>query len=279
MQCELDGATIHYEERGEGRPIVFLHGWTLDHRLELVDYEPIFEWRAAWRRLYPDLPGMGRSTAKAGFANQDDMLAAVLAFIDRVAGGERFVLAGTSLGGYLARAVAVRRRARVAGLLLRMPAVIADTAHRTVPAFEPLVRDDALIAAVPEEERTALGNVLVQTTDYLAAARQKSRSLYQPAIAATAPLANEIRADPKRYGFSFDLTSEEKGFTAPTLIITGRQDTVVGYRDTLAILESYPRATLAVLDGADHSWPVATPHLLAPLVDDWLGRIALAERS
>lgn len=279
MRCDLDSATIHYEERGEGRPIVFLHGWTLDHRLELIDYEPIFESRAGWRRLYPDLPGMGRSTAKTGFANQDDMLAAVLAFIDRVAGDERFVLAGTSLGGYLARAVAMRRRASVAGLLLRMPAIIADTAHRTLPVFEPVVRDDALIAAVPEAERTALGNVLVQAPDYLAAARHKSQTLYQPAIAATAPIANEIRADPRRYGFSFDLAAEEQGFAAPTLVIAGRQDTTVGYRDAWAILESYPRATFAVLDCADHSWPVATPSLLAPLVEDWLSRIALGERS
>lgn len=275
MQCELDSAMIHYEERGEGRPIVFLHGWTLDHRLELVDYEPIFESRTGWRRLYPDLPGMGQSTAKARFANQDDMLAAVLAFIDRVVGGERFVLAGTSLGGYLARAIAVRRRESVAGLLLRMPCVIADTARRTLPAFDPVVRDDAVLAAVPAEERTALGNVLVQTPEYLAAARRKSRSLYQPAIAATAPIANEIRADPQRYSLSFDLAAEERGFTAPTLIIAGRQDTTVGYRDALAILESYPRATLAVLDAADHSWPVETSNLLAPLVDDWLRRIDL----
>ena len=277
MRCELDSATIHYEERGEGRPIVFLHGWTLDHRLELVDYEPIFESRAVWRRLYPDLPGMGRSTVKNGFANQDDMLATVLTFIDRVVGSERFVLAGTSLGGYLARAVAVRRRASVAGLLLRMPCVIADTAQRTLPTFEPLVRDDTLLAAVPAEEQIALGDVLVQTPDYLAAARQKSRSLYQPAIAATAPIANEIRADPRRYGLSFDLATEERGFAAPTLIIAGRQDTTVGYRDALAILESYPRATLAVLDAADHSWPAETPNLLAPLVDDWLRRIDLGE--
>lgn len=278
MQCELGSATIHYEERGEGRPIVFLHGWTLDHSLELVDYEPIFEARTGWRRLYADLPGMGRSTAKA-IANQDDMLAAVLAFIDRVVGGERFLLAGTSLGGYLARAVAVRRRVQVAGLLLRQPAVIADTTRRTLPAFAPVVRDDALVAAVPEPDRTVLGNVLVQTPDYLAAARKKSQTLYQPALAATAPLAGEIRADPGRYGFSFDLAAEERGFAAPTLVIAGRQDTTVGYRDAWAILESYPRATFAVLDCADHTWPVEAPNLLAPLVEDWLARIALAERS
>lgn len=53
----------------------------------------------------------------------------------------------------------------------------------------------------------------------------------------------------------------------------------MGYRDAWDILESYPRATFAVLDRADHVWPIETPNLLAALVEDWLARIALAERA
>ena len=133
--------TLHYEEFGDGRPIVFLHGWTMDHRVEMADYEKIFAARRGWRRIYPDLPGMGRSAAGDGITTQDDVLEAVLAFIDRVVPHERFVLAGTSLGAYLARAVVARRRSRIAGLLLRVPCIVADTAQRTLPPFRPLVRD------------------------------------------------------------------------------------------------------------------------------------------
>lgn len=279
MECEVDKATIHYQEQGEGRPIVFLHGWTMDHRVEMLDYEKIFAARPGWRRIYPDLPGMGRSVAKAGLACQDDVLEALLAFIDRVLPTGRFLLAGTSLGAYLARAVATRRRSRIAGLLLRVPCIVAEDVRRTLPAFRPLVRNDALIASLAEEERTALGNIIVQTPDYIEALRQRTRTLVQPAIAATAPIANEIRADPKRYAFSFDLAEAEKNFEEPTLIIAARQDGTVGYRDAWEILESYPRATFAVIDRATHGWPMETPNLLEALVDDWLGRIALAERD
>jgi pimeloyl-ACP methyl ester carboxylesterase len=87
MQCDLENATIHYEEfgpgRGQGRPIVFLHGWSMDRRVEIPYYEPIFAARGGWRRIYPDLPGMGESRAKR-IRNQDDVLAALLAFIDHV---------------------------------------------------------------------------------------------------------------------------------------------------------------------------------------------------
>ena len=273
MQFETDKATIDYEEHGEGRPILFLHGWTMDRRVEIDDYEKIFATRPGWRRIYPDLPGMGRSVAKAGLRTQDDVLEAVLAFIDRVL-PDRFVLAGTSGGAYLARAVAARRRSRIDGLLLRVPAIIADTTRRTLPSFRPLVRDDALMAALGAEERAVVGDVLVQKRDYIEALGQRLRGLVEPAIRATAPIALEIRADPKRYGFSFDLAEMEKGFEEPTLIIAARQDMVVGYRDAWTILESYPRATFAVIDRADHGWPLEKPDLLAALIDDWLARIA-----
>ena len=279
MECEVDKATIHYQEHGEGRPIVFLHGWSMDHRVEMAAYEKIFAVRPGWRRLYPDLPGMGRSMATAGLASQDDVLEALLAFIDRVLPGERFVLAGTSLGAYLARAVAARRRSRVVGLLLRVPCIVAEDARRTLPPFRPLVRNDALMASFDAEERTAVANVLVQTPEYIEAWKRRADALVRPAIKATAPIAKEIRADPRRFAFSFDLAALERSFEEPTLIIAARQDLSVGYRDAWDILESYPRATFAVVDRADHGWPLESSDLLAALVDDWLQRIALAERG
>lgn len=270
MQCETDKATIDYEEHGEGRPILLLHGWTMDRRVEMDTYERIFATRPGWQRIYPDLPGMGRSVAKPGLKNQDDMLAALLEFIDHVLPG-RFVLAGTSLGAYLARAIAARRRSRIAGLLLRVPCIFAEDARRTLPPFQALVLDP--------NDRADLSGLLIQTPAYAQALKYKDDAVVQPAIQATAPIANEIRTDPKRYGFSFDLIEAEKTFDEPTLIIAGRRDTTVGYRDAWSILDSYPRATFVALDRADHGWPMETPNLLPALVDDWLERIARAERG
>jgi pimeloyl-ACP methyl ester carboxylesterase len=57
-----------------------------------------------------------------------------------------------------------------------------------------------------------------------------------------------------------------------TLIVAGRRDSVVGYTDATALLERYPHATLAVIDGAGHALLHERPELLAPLLGDWLGR-------
>src|SRR5262245_19855375 len=186
MRCDTEKATIDYEEHGEGRPILFLHGWTMDRRVETDTYERIFATRPGWRRIYPDLPGMGRSVAKAALMTQDDVLEAMLAFIDHVLPSGRFLLAGTSAGGYLARAIAVKRRSRIEGLLLRVPAIVPDVSRRTVPAFRPLLRDDALMATVGDE---ALAGALVQRRDYLETYGRRQRTLVQPAIDATAPVA------------------------------------------------------------------------------------------
>jgi pimeloyl-ACP methyl ester carboxylesterase len=220
---------------------------------------------------------MGRSRAKPGLVNQDDVLEAMLSFIDQVLPSGRFLLAGTSAGAYLARAIAAYRRPRIAGLLLRVPRIFDLDGQRTLPPFRPLVQDDDLMAGLDAATRSALTNVLVQKPDYVEAQRWRSRSVVQPAIEATQPIALEIRSDPKRYAFSFDLGELEKTFEEPALIITARQDTVVGYRDAWSILESYPRATFVVIDRADHGWPLETPDLLAALIDDWLMRIAERE--
>ena len=60
---------------------------------------------------------------------------------------------------------------------------------------------------------------------------------------------------------------------APTLIVTGRQDTITGYADAWPLLHDYPRATYAVLDRADHDLPIQNDTLYRALVSDWLDRM------
>ena len=83
----------------------------------------------------------------------------------------------------------------------------------------------------------------------------------------------KIRQSPENYGFSFDVDALPEPFTAPTLIVTGRQDSSVGYRDAWTILENYPRATFVVLDRAGHGLYVEQEDLFNALVNDWLDRV------
>ena len=62
-------------------------------------------------------------------------------------------------------------------------------------------------------------------------------------------------------------------FSKPTLILTGRQDNSVGYRDVWDLIENFPRATYAVLDRAGHFLSVEQNTLMKALINEWLDRV------
>ena len=92
MQCDLGDIVIYYETYGTGRPILMLPGRPSDHRVMKRLMEPLFVQREGWLRLYPDLPGTGRTPGVDRLATHEAMLDAVLAFIDIVIPGQRFVI-------------------------------------------------------------------------------------------------------------------------------------------------------------------------------------------
>ena len=64
--CDLGNMRVYYETYGEGVPILMIHGFCPDHRLMQGCMEPIFVGRPGWKRIYFDLPGMGRTRESHG---------------------------------------------------------------------------------------------------------------------------------------------------------------------------------------------------------------------
>jgi pimeloyl-ACP methyl ester carboxylesterase len=144
MICDIGDLAINYETYGSGRPMVMLPGRPSDHGVMVRFMEPVFTQREGWLRIYPDLPGTGRTPCVDRLATHDAMLEAVLAFIDKVIPGQRFVLAGLSYGGYLARGVVYHRAASIDGLMLCVPQVKADPAEAQLPPRTAIVEDPAI---------------------------------------------------------------------------------------------------------------------------------------
>lgn len=267
MQCVVGDLTFHYDAFGEGKPLLMLHGWPSDHRHMVADFEPLFAGRPGWRRIYPDLPGMGRTPADPAITCQDEMLDAVLAFIDAVAPGERFVMAGTSYGGYLARGVIHRRAEQIDGVALIVPVVETDAARQQYPPHQTLVEDPAVLAALGPGEQGLRDMFVVQSM----AALESLRANIFPAVAmADHPFLERLA---QRYAFSFDVDLLPAPFPAPALILTGRQDSACGYREAYHILDNFPRATYAVLDRAGHGLGIEQQVLFRALANEWLDRV------
>lgn len=268
MECELENISVYYEAYGEGRPFISLHGFSPDHRLMTGCMEPIFKHRSGWKRIYPDLPGMGKTPGKEWITNSDQMLDIVLDLIDQVIPGQRFVLAGESYGGYLARGIIYRRPALVDGLLLICPMIIPDHAKRSVPPQVTLVKDPELLSSLEPGDREEFESFAVVQS-------QRIWERTRDEVIAGISIADEdflTRLQTRGYPFSFDVDAAPP-FEKPALILVGRQDAMVGYRDAWDIIEKYPRGTFAVLDRAGHNLQIEQETLFNALVNEWLDRV------
>jgi pimeloyl-ACP methyl ester carboxylesterase len=271
MDCELQDITVHYELLGEGRPIIMLHGWGCDHRYMVSDMEPVFRQRDGWKRIYLDLPGHGTSPGKDWITNQDKILDVVLDFIENIIPGQRFVVAGSSAGAYLARGVVHHRLASIDGLLLTVPLIEAADAKRHVPSSVTLLADPALVSELEPDGTEWLFQIPViqsrKVFDYIRA------NFLSASKAGDQTFQAKIREDPANYAFSFDVDALPKPCPAPTLIVTGRQDSVAGYRDAWEILDNYPRGTFVVIDRSGHFLDIEQEDLFHTLVGEWLDRV------
>lgn len=269
MECQIKDLSAHYEVCGDGRPIVLLNGGGPDHRCMTGCLEPIFRKRGGWKRFYLDLPGTGKTQGKEWITTSDQMLDVVLDFIETVIPGQRFALVGSSYGAYLARGVIYRESALVDGLLMICPTVIANLAKRTVPPHVTLVRDGEFVDSLEPSQRELFKSFAVVQT-------RRTWERTRDEVIVGLEVADEgflSRLQSYGYAFSFDVDAISAPLKKPTLILVGRQDAIVGYRDVWGILENYPRATFTVLDRAGHNLPIEQEGLFTALVSEWLDRV------
>jgi pimeloyl-ACP methyl ester carboxylesterase len=262
------GVEVHYVEHGPpaaeaSGTAVLLHGFTPDHRLMTGCCEPVFAGDQGWRRIYLDLPGMGRTAAPPDLGSTDHVFEVVRTAVQRLVPEGRYVLVGESYGGYLARGLVAADLSRVAGLALICPMVVAEHERRDVPAHRVLVRD-SFAEALPQG--TEFDENTVRQTE------QTYRRM-QEQIVVGLDIADEPALDRIRETWAGTFALETAVYGGPALFVLGRQDSVVGYRDAWRILESYPRATFAVLDLAGHNAQIEQPELFETLLGEWLGRV------
>ncbi|HEY0169073.1 MAG TPA: alpha/beta hydrolase [Jatrophihabitans sp.] len=257
MERRIGEVLINYIEHGDGVPLVALHGAGVDHReIEAaIEAIPACE---GHRRIYPDLPGMGRSTA-SGLTCNDDVVTLLGAFIDDLGAGPVLLL-GHSYGAYLARGVAAQRPDVVLGLALLCP--VAD---RTGP-----VPDHQVVRCEPRAYDELEPGQRQSFDEYFVIRTPTTARRYRDHVLPGMGLVDEAALGRIFTGWTVDVGAG--AFSAPALIAAGRHDSTVGYADATGLLERYPHATLAVIEGAGHALIHERPELLAPLLGDWLDR-------
>ncbi|MFF9978027.1 alpha/beta fold hydrolase [Streptomyces erythrochromogenes] len=260
MEIRVGQVAVHAVEHGAGRPVLVLHGAGVDHREAEACFEPALDGVAGLRRIYPDLPGTGRTPAPASLRSADDVVDTLLRFADEATGGTAYLLVGHSAGAYFAQAMAARRPERVAGLALVCPLLpgVREVPEHRVVAGSGDIGDDVFRSYF-----------VIQTPEML----ERFRRYVAPAAA----LVDEAAL--ARIGDRWELTPEPgpaSAYPGPTVVVAGRLDSTVGHAAAVDLVHHYPHASLAVIDDAGHALPHEQPDLLRALLAEWLRRV---ERS
>ena len=265
MELVVRGVPVHYDEAGVGRPHLMLHGWPADHRHIRHDMEPSFAGRDGWRRIYPDLPGMGATPSSDAIGSHADMAAIMAEFVEAVAPGERFTVTGTSYGAYLGRLLTHLRGADMDGFLAYVPSFRRGLDH-PLPAPTVLAPNSDLVASLADDEQLWSSAHTVHSARTLA----EWRAFLKPAFGLADFTCLQRLEDAAPVPEPSPMTEP---FAAPALILAGRQDSWCGYAEAWSVLEDYPRATFAVLDRAAHGLAGEQPGLFRALVGEWLDRV------
>jgi pimeloyl-ACP methyl ester carboxylesterase len=213
---------MYYEIRGEGEPLVLLHGGGgVGANWNLVFVEP----PAGYRLVVPDLRGHGRSTNPGGRFTIRQFALDVLALLDHLE-IDQFKAIGMSLGAKALLHVATQQPGRVDAMVLAAGA----------PYFPERAR--SLMREMREENRTE-------------AEWRQMRAWHQndEQIRALWRMAREFADSYDDQNFTPPYLST---ITARTLVVHGDRDELYPLRLALEMYESIPRASLWVIPNAGH---------------------------
>jgi pimeloyl-ACP methyl ester carboxylesterase len=234
--ARFDEGTIRYQDAGDGtHAILLLHGFN-GH---LGQWDGV--WReladCACRRIRIDLPGFGDSTWQTDAFGVPDQVERVIALLDRL-GVKTVTLAGTSMGGSVAAAVAAQHPDRVQSLVLVAPS-----------GYPGSLVQSGLFGRMARPGFANRAATLVAQGPLFGLLYPHSRARQALSVTAT-------------YGRRWsELLS---GIRAPTLIVWGRGDETTPYAYAAAVNRAIAGSALISLDAATgHLLPAQRPRLLA----------------
>jgi pimeloyl-ACP methyl ester carboxylesterase len=221
----IDDIELHYEVRGEGEPLLLLHGF-FGSSADWVHLFELDELAQRYRLIMPDARGHGRTNNPSGAFTHRRCAEDALRLLDHL-GVDRCKAVGLSLGGNTLLHVATRAPDRIEAMVL-----IAGTSYIPAPAR-------AIMAAIREDGHPEAEWEAMRARHKLG--DEQIRALWRIA---------------RGFADSYD----DLDFTPPklstirarTLITTGDRDQLYPLEIFVEQYRSIPRAALYVLPGAGH---------------------------
>ena len=248
---------IAWERRGEGQPLVLVHGLGYARwGWEAVD-DALAE---RFQVVLLDNRGIGESEAPAGPYTAAEMADDVARVFDE-AGIERAHIVGTSLGGMIAQELALRTE------LVERLVLVCTTPGGPSAAPMPKVTAQLIAEAASMEPLVALRLFVENALAPGAPEELVERILAHRLRTAQPPVAWAAQA---AAGMSFDAWDRLPELRAPTLVLHGTEDVVVDPANSTLLVERIPDARLEWFPGCGHLLFWEEPERFVALVGEFL---------
>jgi pimeloyl-ACP methyl ester carboxylesterase len=254
-QITVSGVDLEIVEKGQGRPLLFLHPGEV-----LRAADPWLDRLAERHRVIAlHHPGFGGSALPDWVGSVDDL---AYLYLDLAAelGLQRALLVGNSFGGWIAAEMAVRNTARFAGLLLADPLGIkvGGVLDRDIVDMHAIPRSVFMRLAWANPEKGAVDYTKLPDTELAGIARGREAL----AVFGWKPYMHNPRL--KRWLHRIDIS---------THIIWGEQDGIIQQPYAEAWKAEIRGASFETLPQAGHFPHLEQPSAFAGLVEAFSGRL------
>jgi len=261
MRVRIGDLYLNVVVEGRGTPLLLVHGFPFDHTMWNEQLAALPE---HFQMIAPDLRGFGESDVPpAPDRYSMDIYADDLARLLDILGEEKVVLAGLSMGGYIALAFQRRYPERLSGLVLADTQATADNetgragrhaAMETVRAqgVEAIV-DGLLLKLFAPANFTGKRDL-----------RERVRAMMvrQPADGVRGALAAMAARPDSMPGLA--------AVSCPTWVIVGEDDLLTPPAKAAALAAAIPDAQLHVIPEAGHLSPLEAPQAFNAILLDHL---------
>lgn len=242
--------TIAYVDQGQGLPLLFVHGFPLDHSMWEYQIRSLAD---SCRVLAPDLPGFGASSPlSAEVMRMEDFADCLAEFLTAVGVTGPVVFCGLSMGGYIAWQFWRRHAGRLRALILCDTRAAPDTPEaaeqRRVNAARVLSEGPDFFVDMMIPRLFAPGRV-TENAPIVTKIRQVMRQTSRETIAAALRGMAE-RPDARPWLGEIRL---------PTLVLVGQEDALSTPAEMEAIAQAIPGSRFVVIPDAGHLAPVENP--------------------
>ena len=241
-----DGQQLFYRDAGTGKPVVFVHGWTLSSAI----WRGQLEWLSnkGLRTVAYDRRGHGQSTKPASGYDYDTLTGDLAAVLDRLDLRDVTLVGHSMGGGEVVRYLARHGTARIARVLLIAPTTPFALKTADNPEGIDKAIYDKFVAAL-QADRPAYFRAGIPA--FLGKNADPETVDWVLAIAAQATVQAEVEC--LRSFSETDFRPDLKAVTVPTRIVYGTADSPIAPVNARRTHEGIAGSRLEIYEGAPHA--------------------------